>query len=497
MNMKRLLCLFFTLLLCFSCLAACATNPSGEKGTEGETDGTVKPVHDENGYELDSLPDNLNFGDREVMILVWDATLDEFCFTDEIGIGVIAEAQYNQLDRVEERLKIDIKFHQIAGKQDDSKTYLQEMENSNLSGDPYDIVSAYSGIGAVAAMRGLLQNLSALDYIDFEKPWWPEDLQNSVAVSGNLYFASGDISPNVIYGLFSVLTNMDLWEDYYGAELGASYLYDLVDQKKWTLDEMMTLSRDLYVDIGNDGKDDSDQFGFVFSNTVSIDAFLQGSGIDIATRNSSGKLVMSDSFFSTQCIDLVEKLGDFYKEKDVTCAAEYAEIFPEGRALFMVSKIEVCITHLANKEMTYAALPMPLYDENQKDYITTMNHNFSVFGILTQLGNEETACAAATLEALSSEAYRSVSPAIFEKAFRLRYSANPDVSRMYQYVRDGLKFDMGRLYRLNFTANIPDTLFRDCVRQDTAWYTTVASNKGKWNRTLVSISDALYALSES
>jgi hypothetical protein len=123
-----------------------------------------------------------------------------------------------------------------------------------------------------------------------------------------------------------------------------------------------------------------------------------------------------------------------------------------------------------------------------------MNHNFSTFGILSGLNAEETDCSAATLEALASEAYRLVSPAIFEQSFRLRFSADEDVSRMYQYVRDGLKFDMGRLYRLNFN-NIPGTMFRNCIIQRKAWYSTVSSNKGQWNRTLGKITDEILALS--
>ena len=100
------------------------------------------------------------------------------------------------------------------------------------------------------------------------------------------------------------------------------------------------------------------------------------------------------------------------------------------------------------------------------------------------------------LEALASEAYRSVSPAIFEQGFRLRYSANSDVSRMFNYIRDGLKFDMGRLYRLNFSTQ-PTDLFRKCIRDGYGWYATVTSNKTLWNRTLSTISDAILALAEN
>ena len=67
----------------------------------------------------------------------------------------------------------------------------------------------------------------------------------AVAINGNLYFASGDISPNLIYGLFSIITNMDLWEKYYGTEYGSNYLYELVDEKEWTLDALLEFSKGL------------------------------------------------------------------------------------------------------------------------------------------------------------------------------------------------------------------------------------------------------------
>ena len=86
------------------------------------------------------------------------------------------------------------------------------------------------------------------------------------------------------------------------------------------------------------------------------------------------------------------------------------------------------------------------------------------------------------IEALASSGYRNVAPAIFEKAFKLKYSANPVVAEMYQIIHDSVKFDMARLYRLNFNPSfIPDTMFRDAVRQDLNWLTYIASCRNQWN----------------
>ena len=135
---------------------------------------------------------------------------------------------------------------------------------------------------------------------------------------------------------------------------------------------------------------------------------------------------------------------------------------------------------------------MPKFNTDQKDYVTTMNHNFSVYSIPKALTTDAANRAGAVMEALASSGYRTVAPAIFEMAFKLKYSANPTVSAMYQIVRDSVKFDMGRLYRLNFNSSfIPDTMFRNAVQGDQKWLATISSLKGMWNKTLTEIYDKL------
>ena len=62
-----------------------------------------------------------------------------------------------------------------------------------------------------------------------------------------------------------------------------------------------------------------------------------------------------------------------------------------------------------------------------------------------------------TLEALGSANHRTVTPAVFEVAMKVRYTDDPQTSSMYDILRDGISFDIGRLYAETFnnaTANI-------------------------------------------
>ena len=51
-----------------------------------------------------------------------------------------------------------------------------------------DIVAGYSMCGATLANSRLLLDLMELDYLDFEKPWWPDSLIKEATCGGKLYF---------------------------------------------------------------------------------------------------------------------------------------------------------------------------------------------------------------------------------------------------------------------------------------------------------------------
>lgn len=269
-------------------------------------------------------------------------------------------------------------------------------------------------------------------------------------------------------------------------------IYNLVENNEWTLDRMIALSSEVYEDLNNLGEvDESDRFGFVFCNNVSMDAFLQGSGISITEKKANGELAISSTLYSTQCDNVVTKLAAFLKSENAFVPEKYFGIFPEGRAMLTSAKISVCVDRLKNASFDYGVVPIPKYDSNQQSYITTMNHHFSAYSVPAPLNDEAALRSAAFLEAMGSEGYRTVTPAIFETAFKRKYSESPTVAVMFQLIRDGVRFDMGRLYRLNFGGDPPDTMFRHAIQQDQKWLTYISSRRGQWDRILGRISTSL------
>ncbi|MBO7176284.1 MAG: hypothetical protein J6W14_02815, partial [Clostridia bacterium] len=121
--------------------------------------------------------------------------------------------------------------------------------------------------------------------------------------------------------------------------------------------------------------------------------------------------------------------------------------FAEGRVLFIVDRNYVTSSStFADTTVTYGVLPVPKYEEAQENYYTCMAFPFSIYSVSIALSEEKANMAGAVLECMASESYRQVTPAVFETAMKLKYSAGEDDSRMYDLVRDTIQFDLGRIF---------------------------------------------------
>ena len=90
----------------------------------------------------------------------------------------------------------------------------------------------------------------------------------------------------------------------------------LVDEKKWTIDALINLSKGLYVDLDQDGKQsDNDQYGFC-STYFHLDAFYTGSDMMLIVPGTKSTLEISEDFFGQKTIDLVDKLGEWFASGD-------------------------------------------------------------------------------------------------------------------------------------------------------------------------------------
>lgn len=210
MNQKtqRLLACLCAILMTTAPLLSCAgdqketetVNTADTTGadTAMETEETG-PATDENGYLCDDLPE-LDFGGETVNLLYWSDVENQEFIAEELTGEVVNDAIYQRNTTVEDRLNIRYNWIGTPGNGGSIDKYVGKVRDSHTAGDnSYDVLASYSRSIAGCLVNGLLTNLESAAYLDYEKPWWPDNLLEESTINGHLYFVSGDISTKEEY----------------------------------------------------------------------------------------------------------------------------------------------------------------------------------------------------------------------------------------------------------------------------------------------------------
>lgn len=473
----RLLSALLALLL-LVLLAACSETGTGsETGTtasgaaDTEPPEETVPTHDAEGYLLDALPDDLNYGGATVTVLYWKDVENPEYFAEEITSDLINDAIYRRNDTVGKRLGVQFDFVPTVGNSGHATDYYNFVKNAVNGGTKYDVISAHSRSIGLCAYHGLTQDLQPLEYLDLDKPWWQDSLMRDATVNGQLHFVSGDISTNMLYMMYVVFYNKELLNTYHLADP-----YDCVNTNTWTIDKMIELSSGLYVDLDHDGqRSDADQYAQSVT-VLHTDAYLWGSGILGLTKNADDSLVFDESFTGERCISVIDKLYNYFNvsgdAKLYESGSAYKTTFAEGRSLFITDRADIAINDLNDKTFTELGIvPVPKYNADQERFLTIIGNPFSLYAVPTNAADPE--MSGAVLECLASESYRQVTPVIFDITMKTRYSTDSRDAQMYDLARAGAVYDLSRIFWKVFST-------ASCDAPDTRFENALFSGSGNW-----------------
>lgn len=484
---SRLVCLLLTCLLLLPLVACGKSEETPEATTEAPVgEATTSAGGDavtENTDNADALYDRfhlepVDFGEEEVTLLYWsDREHEEFYVESQTG-DLVNDAIYMRNQTVEERLGINFAYATEKGDASNEKTFAAKVNTSISAGDhAYDLVAAHSYTIGLCATQDLLYNLSDIEYVDFEKPWWPDKLIGQATINDKLFFVSGDISANVIYMMYVTFFNKDMVETYHLEDP-----YTLVENGKWTVDKQLEMCKGLYSDLnGNGAKDIGDQYG-QYAYTLHLDSFLWGS--DIIVLDTSGDTpVFSADFLGEKTLNLQEKVkGFFYDTSDGYLLTENSKVsqhFAAGLSLFWNDRCRQAIS-FAEKEINYGIIPIPKYDESQENYATLLGNPFSLYAIPKDSVTPD--MAGAVLECMASESYRKISPALYEVALKLKYSQDDVSAKMFDIAKSSVVFDLGRI--LSNALSGPASTWQKAITGSVSWTTTIKAQEKPWNKQL-------------
>lgn len=221
---KKMLALLLAALMTAPALLSCASqNPetpdeTAEAQTEAveEVSAEEAPAEnvDENGYLKDDLPE-LDYGGQQVCVLYWSDVENQEFEAEELTGEIVNDAIFQRNIDVEDRLNVKYSWVGTPGNNGSKDQYVAQARESFAAGDgAYDIYAAYSRTIGASVVNALTRSLQDSEYIDYEKPWWPDNLLEESTINGRLYFVSGDISTNVLHMMYCMYYNKQLFEDY-------------------------------------------------------------------------------------------------------------------------------------------------------------------------------------------------------------------------------------------------------------------------------------------
>lgn len=469
MKHQRTLALLLAALTAAATLAACAE--AVETGsdvivTDAVTEAETLDPNDRSQVR-DSLPEDLDLSGETVTIYsISPGTQNDYIQgPEELTGDVVEDAVYTRNQKTEERLGCKIAYHVENYSYDKVAASIRALIQS--ADDTYDlIVGGQFGLCQLAA-EGMFTNAFDSEYLNFEQPWWWSSYMEEISIGKtHRFFLVGDYFLDMLHGARVVYFNKALYENNYG---DPNDLYAETLNGGWTLDRMTELIKSTYSDLNGDAAvNEDDQFGYVTYYTYSsTDAFVFATDVKFTTRDEDG--IIELNMVSDRAVTLAEKLCELFWNDGsfiyTTQGALNVDKFIAGQALFLGNSTLNTTEYLRDMKDDFGMIPYPKLDDSQEKYGTLIHDTMNLGAIpatsqkLTTLG--------AVLEALSSESYRSVIPAYYETALKIKYTRDDLSAQMIDIIHDGIRTDFtfvyysslnnaGQIYRTLVTNNSTD-----------------------------------------
>ncbi len=385
----------------------------------------------------DDLPEGLTFEGRTFNIYAGDKddNIKFFGGPEELTGELIEDTVYRRNAIVEDRLKVNI---EVFASDDTYSTIAQSLSKLVMAQDTtYDLFLGHQCGVVGLTTQHLFLNTYELDHINFSQPWWNNNYMEELSLGKDQrYFLSGDYFLTALENARVVYFNKSFYQDQFG---DPNDLYRKVLDGDWMMEDMQQLVSASFSDLNNNGACDiDDRLGFVcWALMASVDAFVYGSDINFTTRDEGGFLKMNLAN-NERAAELLETLlaffygdGTFYNT-----GGKQVDVFKTGNSLFLGNGTFSTIDTLRDMEQDFGILPQPKMSAEQQEY-RTLIHDTTVIGCVpvTSLNTDMTG---AILEALSVESYRSVYPAYYETALKVKYVRDDISSQIIDLVKDTL-----------------------------------------------------------
>ena len=411
-------------------------------------DMTIADLLDPNNFEGADIPEDRDYGGYKFNVLA-DSLIASGEFLKESDGELVKDAIVERQTYIEDFVNIDFVFTELYGGYSDMEEFAAAIQNASGAGSPFDLSFAYNLIPPIVAAKGLSKDLAEsenLNLLSTQKPYWGKEIKQEIMVGNRIFWMSDNSSWPSFSKMLCIFVNTDFFS---GKHKGKDKqdLYDMVYDKTWTMENMITLAQDTYqnTNTATEGRDDGDTYGFLGTERGAwLDNWLFASGFRYTEINEKG--TYNWTLDQQPVIDFIDWWQLQLNDDDV-CKQDGTryKMFSDGRAMFAYSDIAMVEQDL---EINYTILPLPLYDKNVKSsYSTPLTGGYTSWFIPKATDSEAFERSATVLELIAAEGNRRIAPVYFE-IYLKRQNAGHDenMQKMFNLIRNSIVFDLGVLY---------------------------------------------------
>ena len=429
------------------------TDGSNDGTTAGTTDGTSDGSTSDNGGTVvptgkEKMPgyEDLTFGGETFKIVGCDGVDDGFNSAKEIyseetdAISVAVRERNLWIERL-----YDCKIQGVA-----SATPAGDV-SAELTGNQHtiDLYTHHYSITSVAKDNHYnLMTVGSRD-IDFTQPWWDQQYVGSYTIKNSagqntLYSIVGDFALTTFDCTHAIVYNIGVFRN--ESKINSIDMYQLVRDKKWTMDVFASIIKDVAKDSNGDQTFDSqngDVAGWIRTGHATHGLHV-ASGLSII-KNTDGVLTFDVDKNTETWTNVIAKANEIWAlpQGQTLSYSVIPETLASGQALFASEILGSSLAKLKDfPDAEIGLLPYPLHSETQDNYAHYVDNHVYSYSIPTSCDNPDAVADFLTVYAYAS---RYIVRKAYIETYAYEYCSDEASAEMLDLILSTMTYDPGYL----------------------------------------------------
>lgn len=444
--LKKSVAVFLIILMMIPLITSCGEDnkpTETQKNVESSTVNAEPIADDIDGY-VTELAEEYNFNGKT---FTWIGGGVESPTVEEETGDVQSDAIYNRQREIEE--KFGVKWINYVP---------EDVEDSYNCGVVDAVIEdVMAGTGAFNAGYGMenpvtqpllsqnmLTDLSGLEVVDFERPWWPASLRDSYTIGSALFLLNGPIVTFYYQDTLCVIFNKTVAEDYNVPEL-----YSIVKNGDWTFDKMFEIAENVPTNQNGTGAyryGEPEGVGILVANGINVIKFDEVGNPyveenltkEVSDLSDKFAPVFSDDAQTAHCKFSVSGKHESWEDKYGYEACD--DMFADNRILFMFIPIDEA-AWLRIEEVEFGILPMPKGSTAQENYISYASRE-STHEVFVPKSGADFAMTDVIIEAMAALGRKYYKPVFYDNILKSRTTYDTESKDMVDIIFETKKYDM-------------------------------------------------------